>query len=92
MTALLWMAFSVVILCFPADTMPTAAAMNYTAAVLGGWIILCVIYFYFPVIGGRYWFTGPVANIERESSSAGGSSTDLEKISATEVVKSAAQD
>ena len=57
--ALTWMAFSVIILIFPALTGPTAADMNYTVAVLGGWIILCVIYYYFPRYGGVHWFTGP---------------------------------
>lgn len=42
--------------------------MNYTVVVGGGWIGLCILYYYFPKYGGVYWFTGPMANIEQDSS------------------------
>lgn len=61
--AVAWMAFSIVILCFPGNPDPTAQEMNYTVLVIGGWIFLCLLYYTFPVYGGMYWFKGPVANI-----------------------------
>lgn len=61
--ALLWMAFSIVILMFPTTSTVESQDMNYTALVLGGWLLLCVAYYYFPKYGGVYWFKGPVANI-----------------------------
>ena len=75
---LLWMAFSVVILIFPADIGPVAANMNYTIVVLRGWIILCVIYYYFPVWGGVNWFKGPVVTLEQDVASST-SASDEEK-------------
>ena len=51
---------------FPTTPGPTGATMNYTVVVGGGWILLCVAYYYFPKYGGIHWFTGPVANIQRE--------------------------
>ena len=57
--------------------------MNYTAVVSGGWIILCLLYFYCPKYGGKYWFKGPIKNIDdgaADIESMGGSvSTDDEK-------------
>ncbi|KAI0075968.1 APC amino acid permease [Panus rudis PR-1116 ss-1] len=75
--ALAWMLFSVVVLSFPTTPTPTAQDMNYTVVVYGGWIVLCLIYYYLPVYGGKHWFTGPRANIEKQpveddESSAGG--------------------
>jgi len=61
--AVTWMIFSIVILVFPTSPDPTAPVMNYTIVVLGGWILLCLIYYFFPVYGGIHWFRGPVANI-----------------------------
>jgi hypothetical protein len=37
--------------------------MNYTVVVLGGVLLLSVIWYYFPKYGGVHWFKGPVANI-----------------------------
>ena len=71
MIAVLWMAFSVVILIFPTTPGPTGPTMNYTIVVMGGWLLLCVAYYYLPVYGGVYWFKGPIANIEKAESDAG---------------------
>ena len=60
------MAFSIIILIFPTTPAPTGTDMNYTVVVLGGWLLLCVAYYYFPKYGGVYWFTGPVANVHDE--------------------------
>lgn len=38
--------------------------MNYTVVVLGGIMILSLVWYYFPRYGGVYWFTGPVPNID----------------------------
>ena len=65
--ALLWMAFAVAILVFPTTPGPSGADMNYTVVVLGGWLLLCIAYYYLPKYGGVHWFTGPVANIELSS-------------------------
>ena len=64
---MLWQAFNVVVVSFPASMDPTANSMNYTAVVSGGWILLCLAYFFCPKYGGMYWFKGPRANIEMES-------------------------
>lgn len=62
--ALLWMAFSIVILMFPTTPTVDSQDMNYTALVLGGWLLLCVAYYYFPVYGGVHWFRGPVRTVD----------------------------
>lgn len=62
-TAVLWMAFSIVIVVFPSTPAPDAADMNYTVVVLAAWLALCVAYYYCPVYGGVYWFQGPVSNV-----------------------------
>ena len=38
--------------------------MNYTVVVLGGVLLLSIIWYYFPVYGGVHWFTGPVRNVD----------------------------
>jgi hypothetical protein len=40
--------------------------MNYTAAVFGGVLLLSVLWYYFPKWGGKYWFEGPIRNVEVE--------------------------
>ena len=57
------MIFSILIVMFPTTPGPDAQDMNYTVVVAGGWILLCVIYYYFPKYGGMYWYKGPMANI-----------------------------
>ena len=58
------MAFSVVILAFPTAPAPNAQGMNYMVVVIGGWIILCLVYYHIPVYGGACWFNGPQVTIE----------------------------
>lgn len=48
---------------FPTNPGPTGSTMNYTVVVSGGWISLCIVYYYFPKYGGVHWFKGPTANI-----------------------------
>lgn len=42
--------------------------MNYTIVVLGGILVLSLVWYYFPVYGGVHWFTGPVPNVDRDDS------------------------
>lgn len=37
--------------------------MNYTIVVLGGVLLLSLVWYYLPIVGGVHWFKGPVANI-----------------------------
>lgn len=61
------MIFSVIIVMFPTTPSTTAQDMNYTCVVGGGWLLLCVMYYYFPRYGGLHWFKGPLANIELDN-------------------------
>lgn len=61
--AVIWMIFGIVIVVFPSLPDPSGPTMNYTSVVLGGWITLCLVYYYFPVYGGVHWFRGPIRNI-----------------------------
>ncbi|OCH88546.1 APC amino acid permease [Obba rivulosa] len=64
--AVAWMSFAMVVFAFPTAPTPTGANMNYMIVVLGGWISLCLGYYYCPVYGGIHWFEGPRANIQNE--------------------------
>jgi hypothetical protein len=59
--------------------------MNYTVVVLGGIMVLSVLWYYFPVYGGVHWFTGPVSNIGTIEKEDNGSraSTDYTKVEGT---------
>ncbi|KAI9435570.1 hypothetical protein H4582DRAFT_2079668 [Lactarius indigo] len=46
---------------FPTTKHTNAQEMNYTVVVLGGVLILSLVWFYFPVYGGVHWFKGPDA-------------------------------
>ncbi len=59
--------FMTIALLFPTEPAPTATNMNYSVVVIGGVILLSVIYFYFPKYGGVYWFNGPVANVSEDT-------------------------
>ena len=37
--------------------------MNYTVVVIGGVLILSLVWYYFPVYGGVFWFEGPVPTV-----------------------------
>lgn len=66
--AVVWMMFNSIVVIFPSTPDPTPATMNYTVVVLGGTLILALVYYYFPKYGGVYWFRGPVQNISVSSS------------------------
>ncbi|KAL4071559.1 amino acid/polyamine transporter I [Scleroderma yunnanense] len=61
--AVAFMAFMIVIFCFPTSPGANVTSMNYTVVVLGGVLLLSLVWYYFPVYGGVYWFTGPVPNV-----------------------------
>ena len=58
------MAFNGTIFLFPTTMATDVADMNYTVVVLGGVLILSLIWYYFPVYGGVHWFNGPQSNLD----------------------------
>jgi len=58
-----WMTFMSIVFMFPTTPQSSAPDMNYSVVVLGGVLILSVLWYYFPVYGGVHWFTGPVPNV-----------------------------
>ena len=49
---------------FPTTKHTDASNMNYTVVVLGGALILSLVWYYFPVYGGVHWFEGPVPTVD----------------------------
>jgi len=64
-TAVIFMIFLGIVFLFPTTPNTDVPDMNYTVVVLGGVLILSLIWYYFPVYGGVHWFRGPVANIDK---------------------------
>ena len=62
--ASVYMIFMILVFLFPASPVPDSQSMNYTVVVVGGTIMLSLGYYFFPVYGGMYWFTGPVHTIK----------------------------
>ncbi|KAG6844195.1 hypothetical protein H0H87_009023 [Tephrocybe sp. NHM501043] len=62
--AVLFMTLMSTVFFFPTTPSTDALDMNYTVVVLGGILLLSVIWYYFPKYGGVHWFTGPVPNID----------------------------
>ncbi|KAG5636078.1 hypothetical protein H0H81_009198 [Sphagnurus paluster] len=62
--AVLFMLLMSIVFCFPTSPNTTVQDMNYTVVVLGGVMVLSVVWYYLPKYGGVHWFTGPVANID----------------------------
>ena len=60
------MAFVGVVFLFPATPATGVEDMNYTVVVLGGVLILSLVYYYFPKYGGKNWFTGPVPTVDTQ--------------------------
>ena len=76
------MIFMSIVFMFPSSPVTTAQDMNYTVVVLGGIMLLSVVWYFFPKYGGVYWFTGPVPNVgvvPSESSMNGVGSDDGKK-------------
>jgi hypothetical protein len=64
LVAVLFMILMTVVFLFPTTPDTTVADMNYTAVVLGGVLVLSLVYYYLPVYGGIHWFQGPVRNVD----------------------------
>ncbi|KAF7795154.1 hypothetical protein EIP86_006302 [Pleurotus ostreatoroseus] len=64
-----FMAFMFVVFLFPATPAPSVPDMNYAVVVLGGTMILSLVWYYFPVYGGVHWFTGPIPTLSDEDGS-----------------------
>lgn len=62
--AVAFMMFMNVVFFFPTTPQTDVTDMNYTVVVLGGVLILSLMWYYCPVYGGVHWFTGPVANVD----------------------------
>jgi hypothetical protein len=74
------MVFMTIVFLFPTTPQTSVQEMNYTVVVLGGVLLLSLVWYYFPKYGGVHWFTGPVANVDTRSSSLDEThSIDLEK-------------
>lgn len=56
-----------IVFLFPSEPAPAAPDMNYTIVVMGGIMVLSLIYYYFPKYGGVNWFTGPVRTVPTTS-------------------------
>ncbi|EMD31996.1 hypothetical protein CERSUDRAFT_88605 [Gelatoporia subvermispora B] len=69
--SIIWMVFSITIFTFPATPDPSSTTMNWMIVVLSAWILLCLVYYYFPVYGGIHWFVGPKANVDIVNAAAG---------------------
>lgn len=67
--AVFFMVFMTIVFLFPTTPQTSVQEMNYTVVVLGGVLLLSLVWYYFPKYGGVYWFTGPVANVNTRSSS-----------------------
>jgi len=59
-----FMSLMIIILLFPTEPAPGSTSMNYTVVVVGGILLMVTTCYFFPVVGGRHWFKGPVANID----------------------------
>ncbi|CAE6514963.1 unnamed protein product [Rhizoctonia solani] len=62
--AIVFMTFVNVVFLFPTDLAPAVADMNYAVVVLGGVMIGCLIWYWFPKYGGVNWFEGPVVTVD----------------------------
>ncbi|KIY52604.1 amino acid transporter [Fistulina hepatica ATCC 64428] len=63
--SVLFMALMGIVFMFPTNPTTDAHDMNYTVVVLGGVLLLSLVYYYLPKYGGVHWFTGPIATIEQ---------------------------
>ncbi|KAF7373370.1 Gaba permease [Mycena sanguinolenta] len=61
--AVLFMLFLGIAFLFPTTPQTDVGDMNYTIVVMGGVMVLSLIGYFMPIVGGKYWFKGPVANI-----------------------------
>jgi len=75
--AVLFMAFMGIVFLFPTTPQTDVNGMNFAVVVLGGTLLLSLVYYYFPKYGGKCWFKGPIPTIDTAGISDGeGSSVD----------------
>jgi len=58
-----FMVFLGIAFLFPTTPQTDVQNMNYTIVVLGGVLLLSLVWYYAPVVGGVHWFEGPRANV-----------------------------
>ncbi|KAH9948494.1 APC amino acid permease [Amylocystis lapponica] len=85
LVSVLWMAFMGTVFLFPTTPQTDTPDMNYTVVVLGGVMILSLVWYYFPKYGGVHWFTGPVPTVERTAANSLRGRDSLEKTQEKEV-------
>ncbi|KAJ7279031.1 APC amino acid permease [Mycena rebaudengoi] len=61
--SVLFMLFLGIVFLFPTTPQTDGADMNYTIVVMGGVLLLSLVWYYLPVVGGVHWFNGPRATI-----------------------------
>ncbi|KAF8183810.1 amino acid transporter [Mycena galopus ATCC 62051] len=80
MVSVLFMLFLGIAFMFPTSPQTDVGDMNYTIVVLGGVMVLSLVGYFAPVVGGRHWFKGPIANVVlAEAENDSGSETEKEK-------------
>jgi amino acid transporter len=60
--AVLWVATITVLFSLPVAYPVTKNTLNYTPVAVGGLLVLCLVSW---VLNARFWFHGPVTNIEK---------------------------
>lgn len=61
--SVLFMSSLGIVFLFPNDPGAGAVDMNYSVVVVGGTMVLSILWYYFPKYGGVHWFKGPIPNI-----------------------------
>ncbi|KAF7776414.1 hypothetical protein Agabi119p4_4807 [Agaricus bisporus var. burnettii] len=86
-----FMLFLGIVFLFPETPTTNATEMNYSIVVIGGVLVLSVLWYYFPKYGGVHWFKGPISNIdtvvEHSDSSVTPSNDEMDKKDSVEEVK-----
>ncbi|KAJ7260583.1 hypothetical protein C8J57DRAFT_1072396, partial [Mycena rebaudengoi] len=62
--SVLWMEFMSLVLLFAAIPQVNTQDINYSVVVVGGFIALAMLYYYFARYGGKTWFSGPRRNLD----------------------------
>ncbi|KAG9124625.1 GABA-specific high-affinity permease [Ceratobasidium sp. 392] len=65
--AVLFITFMNIVFLFPANPAPEAADMNYAIVVVGGVMVGCMAWYWWPKYGAVHWFEGPRSTIEATS-------------------------
>jgi len=73
------MSFLGTVFLFPNNPSVGAVDMNYSVVVVGGTMVLSLLWYYFPKYGGVHWFKGPIPNIHIGVDTQGSSRTPSER-------------